>query len=168
MTAESIREALEACSGNNCRSEVRRLAKEFEHDLLKVGNFPDDYFRLLLYVLSSTKLTQYRGVEQFALNAYLDIDKTSAAQRLQLMECLVSNFNRYDVEELQLVATDIIARKYPADRAASAFEALLEAADAAHSDSIIVGIQTLAKHNKDAPALQARLKSILAKKDQRD
>ena len=163
MTAESIREALEECCGDNCRSEVRRLAKEFENDLLKVSDFPDEYFGLLLYVLSSPKLTQYRGVEQFALNAYLDIDKTTAIQRSQLMDCLVSNFNRYRAEELQLVAVDIIARKYPADRAASAFESLLEAADADHSDSIIVGIQTLAKNNKADPTFQAQLKVIVDK-----
>lgn len=164
MTAESIREALDKCCDDNYRSEVRRLAKEFENDLLKASYFPDEYFGLLLYVLSSPQLTQCRGIEQFALNAYLDIDKATVIQRSQLMACLVSNFNRYGTEELQLIAVDIIARKYPASRAASAFESLLETADADHSDSIIVGIQTLAKNNKADPTFQAQLKRIMDKK----
>lgn len=113
MSAASMLVQLEKCNDGDCNEALRRLASEFEDDLLGVEVMPDDYVDVLAYVLSSAELTRYSGAAQFALNAYLDFDKMTENQRRRILEVLRTSFTQYESEELCLVASDFLARRFP-------------------------------------------------------
>ena len=130
---------------------LHQLARKFENDLIGVEAMPDDY----VHVLSSVELTRYAGAAQFALNAYLDSDKMTEGQRRRVLDVIRDNFEKYQSEELSLVATDFIARRFPTAVALDALVDIGSRATLAGIQSVQVGLDSLCQvENFDAALLE--------------
>ena len=134
---------------------LHQLARKFENDLIGVEAMPDDYVHVLVHVLSSVELTRYAGAAQFALNAYLDSDKMTEGQRRRVLDVIRDNFEKYQSEELSLVATDFIARRFPTAVALDALVDIGSRATLAGIQSVQVGLDSLCQvENFDAALLE--------------
>lgn len=118
------RELLLACKGRQCEKVFQQVADRYEDDLLELEGFPDNYFKLVIDLLSDDSLYSKPGVWNFLLVLGTEQGRLQPAHYDALAECIVLNYERYSNTALCVAVCDFIARNYPAAKAKEVFSRL--------------------------------------------
>jgi hypothetical protein len=91
---------------------MRRLALDFEGELLDKPTFPKEYFDILMQLFSDDKFCSSYGSDQFIWIIYNDFEKLSSDQSEILFKYFTGDFGKFKNQELLHSIADFIARKY--------------------------------------------------------
>lgn len=100
------------------------MADSYEDDLLEFAHFPDDYFGLVLELLSEAESYAKPGVWNFLLVLGTEQGKLQARHYRALADCMIRNYEHYTDEDLCLAVCNFVARNYSAAGAKPIFDRL--------------------------------------------
>ncbi len=160
MSANDILLQLEASSSTPvARRTFQHYADLFFRHLLEYADFPEDYFSLLLEVLSRPNLFSVEGAETFLYQTYASRDALSPKQREKLFELLVDQYPSYTKSQLCLVAADFLSRGYPPAVALGAIERMSSKVKTTEqSNGLLMALDILSKADIADSEFQMRRK----------
>jgi hypothetical protein len=123
---DEYRTLLSQCVGRQCESTFQKVADSYEDDLLEFEEFPEDYFRFVLELLSNATFYAKPGIWNFLLVLGTEQGKLQPRHYRGLVEQIVSNYGKYENADLCLAVCDFIARNYSGSDARPVFEKLAE------------------------------------------
>lgn len=118
---------LSACKGRQCEKVFQQVADRYEDDLLELEGFPDNYFKLVIDLLSDNSLYSKPGAWNFLLVLGTEQGRLQPAHYDALAECIVLSYERYSNTDLCVAVCDFIARNYPPAKAKGVFSQLAAA-----------------------------------------
>lgn len=117
-------EALANCTAKEAEAVFRKVADNYEDDLLEYEDFSADYFEFVLRLLSQAAFYSKPGLWNFLLVLGTERHKLLRQHCESLGEQFVANYDKYANEDLCLAVCDFIARNYPFDQAKTLFDRL--------------------------------------------
>ena len=105
------------CSDKKSENVFQKVSYNYEFDLLKYHDIPDDYFDFFLRLLSEEKFFGKPGVWNFVLVFGTEGHKLSLDHYDKIADNIVNNFVHYSDEDLCLAVCEFIAYNYEHKRA---------------------------------------------------
>lgn len=121
--------AIASCAPGSNEAAFRKIADNYEDDLLEFEHFPDDYFEFVVRLLSEEKYYAKAGLWNFLLVLGTEKHKLLSWHYESLGELFVANYDKYGDEDLCLAICDFIARNYPTAQARKLFDRLSKIED---------------------------------------
>lgn len=109
-----------------CADLLSKIADEFENDLLECEVLPNNYFKIIIELLSNEKYYNKPGVWNFVLVLNNIMDSIEESQVKELIGVFLDNFKNYKNKELSFSVCDFVARNISYPLAASVLEQLKE------------------------------------------
>lgn len=119
MSLESYEKELLICDSLSGDSEIifGEIADKYEDDLLEYDDFPEEYFRFLLKLLSNKIYFSKPGLWNFLSVIGTENHKLEFRHYEELSNCFIQNFICYEDKTLCLSICDFIVGNYNFDLA---------------------------------------------------
>lgn len=124
MSIKEYEEQLLLSDESRSESVMQKLADKFEDDLLEYDEFPEEYFDLIIKMLSDERLYSKSGAWNFLLVLGTERDKLSKNHYRTLEKYILENYENYFDEDLCLAVCDFVARNYAFVEAKKIFDLL--------------------------------------------
>ena len=113
MSAEMIWNDLMSAVTAGEIKKIKKLATQFDIETIYGGDYPDDYFDLILKILSDKDVQKSVEVYPFLLSISPDMDRLSRLQSDALIKTIESNIDQFEDNMLVHTAIDLVSRSYP-------------------------------------------------------
>jgi hypothetical protein len=105
-------------------SVCSKAADQFEDDLLEFDEFPDEYLKFVVQLLSRSNFYCKPGIWNFLLVLSTESHRLQPCHYEQLKITFLENYHHYSDQDLCLAVCDFIARNYSEGSARSQLNAL--------------------------------------------
>lgn len=116
MSVESIWDEVVSAIRAGKTGKLKKLASQFDSEAMDGEEYLEDYFNLLVRILSDREVQKSKNIFPFLLLLSPDAERLTKSQRDRLAETIEANIEKFGDEMSVDTAIDFISRNYTQDQ----------------------------------------------------
>ena len=125
MSADEIWNQLQSIVKMGQFKKIEKLASQFDDEAMYGDKYPEEYFEVILKILTDSKMQKVENVFIFLLMLSPDAERLTDHQRTRLFDAIVSSLDKFTDGMLVHGSVDFICRHYGRDEIVKLLSGLL-------------------------------------------